>query len=175
MSRTPRSRLVSQRSGGSRSIAAATIAEMSAQPCHRPRFTSLGGGVGYQPNESLYDGQYCPLSDGSGEEQDTHSGHKDTPYRPLASSSRYNMQDQQPVSAGPSSAEIVTMLQEQQQLLHRLLETQTKMQQKQDDFDSKLKQLATQYSESSSSSPDVRGKRKCRITRDLTVGIILVM
>ncbi len=136
---------------------------VTMQPFVRPEF-SRSRNTAYQPSDSLYDGNYRPLGDLSVDEQNnTH----------LAGSSRYNSfqghhswrsRPHECVSPGPSSAEIITMLQEQQQLLRLVLDTA--MQLKQVEFDSKLQELAKR-SDSSSSSPDVRGKNKCRIKRVL--------
>ena len=60
------------------------------------------------------------------------------------------------------------MLQEQQHILYELLDTQKKMQKKQEEFEVKLHHLA-QRSEASSSSSSPDNRKKCRITRDLTV------
>ena len=121
----------------------------------------------YQPNESLYDGSFRELNDS--EDEEVH-------LRALAGSSGFNSsRGQQPrIHADsrynlhqPHDNTITAMLQEQQKLLHQVLATQKKMQQKQDEFDTKLKELSKR-SESSGTS-DGNGKRKCRITRDLTV------
>ena len=70
-----------------------------------------------------------------------------------------------------STSSIVLMIQQQQELLHTIVEIQKLMQPKQDEFDSKLQELM-KHSESSatSSSPDTV-KKKCRISRMLTVSV----
>ena len=171
-----------RRSGLKRKLCAADVAEtIMMEPCTRQDRTSgprdyqqasprSRTEAVYRPNQSIYDGDYQAFADDSGEEQEN--------YPPLASSSRYNVLQghhsrsiMPPECVGPSSAEIVTMIQEQQQLLHQVLEAQKRMQLKQDEFDVKLQELAKR-SESSSSSPDVDVRRKkFKISRDLTVRI----
>ena len=63
--------------------------------------------------------------------------------------------------------DVIAMIQQQQQLLHEILDTQKRMQSK--DFDRKLQELAKK-SESSSSSPDT-SRKKVKISRVLTVSI----
>ncbi len=171
MSRTPVPQ-DGRRSRQRRLYADTDVAEMvTMQLFYRPE--SPRSKTAYQPNDSLYEGDYRPLADLSDEEQENR-------YPALASSSRYNVFQGQrysrkpPACEGPSSAEIITLLQEQQQLLHQVLETQVSMKLKQDEFERKLQELA-KCSESSSSSPDVRGKNKCRIRRDLSVSSSFAM
>ena len=175
MSFTPRA---GRRSGLKRKLCAADVVEtIMMEPCTRQDRTSgprdyqqasprSRTEAVYRSNQSIYDGDYQAFADDSGEEQENY---------PLASSSRYVLQGNHscsimpPECVGPSSAEIVTMIQEQQQLLHQVLEAQKRMQLKQDEFDVKLQELAKR-SESSSSSPDVDVRRKkFKISRDLTV------
>lgn len=130
--------------------------------CSGPSTSSPRNRGTYQPNQSLYDGIFHGQSEESDEEQEN--------FPPLTSSS-YNARgrhDERSVSVGPTSAELVKMMQEQQQLLHQLLETQKKMELKQEEFDVKLQQLS-KLSESSSSSPDSSQKKKFKISRNLTV------
>ena len=115
-----------------------------------------------------YDGEYQPFSDDSGEEQEN--------YPRLATSSRYNaLQGQGPHSRSirrpKCEVDVIAMIQQQQQLLHEILDTQKRMQSKQEDFDRKLQELAKK-SELSSSLPDT--SRKVKISRDLTVSISLI-
>lgn len=65
-------------------------------------------------------------------------------------------------------ANLTAMLQEQQHILHQVLDTQKKMQKKPEEFEAKLNEFARR-SEVSSSSPDVNVRKKCKVTRDLTV------
>lgn len=177
MSFTPRA---GRHSGLKRKLCAADVAEtIMMEPCTRQDRTSgprdyqqasprSRTEAVYRSNQSIYDGDYQAFADDSGEEQENYL---------LASSSRYNVLQgnhsrsiMPPECVGPSSAEIVTMIQEQQ-LLHQVLEAQKRMQLKQDEFDVKLQELAKR-SESSSSSPDVDVRRKkFKISRDLTVRI----
>lgn len=97
----------------------------------------------YQPNQSLYDGHF---------EQD------------LSEESDVG-QENDPQSDNMGFHSVVKMIQEQQHLLHQVLETQKQMQLKQKDFDDKLEEVM-KTSDSSSSSPE---SRKFKIGRKLTV------
>ena len=102
----------------------------------------------YQPSQSLYDGlfEHDLSEDDLGQEN-------------------YPQNDSIGLHSGP---ELVKMIQEQQHLLHQVLETQKQMQLKQKDFDDKLEELK-KTSESSSSSPNCSETRKFKISRKLSV------
>lgn len=105
----------------------------------------------YQPNQSLYSGHYEQnFSEDSDDGQEN------------------NLQHSNSLPSGPTSSEIVVMLQEQQHLLEKLLQTQKEMQEKQEDLEVKLQELK-KLSESSSSSPNYSQGRKFKISRNLTV------
>lgn len=121
---------------------------------------------GYQPNESLYEGSFRELNDSEDEKVDL---------RPLASSSRFNYsRGRQPQSHADhrftphhsKDSGLSAIVQEQQNLLHQVIATQKKLQQKQEEFDIELKELSKLSVSSSTSDGNV--KRKCRTTRDLT-------
>ena len=155
MSRTPR---VSTPSGRKRTFSAVDVAQSFTMEPYRNQAV-------YRPRQSIYDGEYQHFSDDSGEEQEN--------YPPLASSSRYNaLQGQGPHSRSikPPEVDVIAMIQQQQKLLHEILDTQKRMQSKQEDFDRRLQELAKK-SESSSSSPDTSRRKKVKISRDLTVSI----
>jgi len=130
-------------------------------------------GEGYRPNESLFSGEYRDLQ--LSDELDDSPSNENV-FTPMAGSSRYNSvrgqsSGRQLLHNGSGySAEfnVTAMLQEQQHILYQVLDTQKKMQQKQAQFETKLNELA-QRSETSSSPPDSNGRKKCRITRELTV------
>ena len=115
-------------------------------------FSAASGERMYQPNQSLYDGHY----------EQEHS--EDSDLGQENNSQSINMG----VPPGPTSTELVKMIQEQQHLLHQLLESQQKMQSKQEEFDQKIKEL-TKASESSSVSSPTNPQRKFKIKRSLTV------
>ena len=135
---------------------------------------------GYGPNESLLSGEYRSLDD---DLEDYSSNESVLTPGPLAGSSRYNSvrgrgqgqgSSRHYDGAGHSTEELnlTAMLQEQQHILYQVLDTQKKMQKKQEEFEMKLNDLARRSeTSSSSSSPDSR--KKCRITRDLTVSKLL--
>ena len=126
----------------------------------RPRFQ-------YQPNDDLY--AHPPSVPFSGDESEVDEN------IPLSGSSNYNtFRDQchQPRSTEAccgSSSNLVSMIQKQQQLLQEMLDAQKKIQDKQEEFESKLSELM-KASEESTTTPDSH-KKKFRIRRDLTVSI----
>lgn len=101
----------------------------------------------YRPNQSLYEGVY-------------HHDDSDSP-------------DENGLN-GPTSMELVNMIQEQQRLLQQLLKTQTELVEKQTDiglkqeeFDEKLEDIMKNTEFSSGSSQ----KKKFKISRKLTVSL----
>ena len=125
-------------------------------------------------------GEYRSLTDDEELEAD-HASNENLLTTPLAGSSRYNSVRGQssnrhrydgagPINPQGGELNLTAMLQEQQHILYQVLDTQKKIQKKQEEFEIRLSELA-QRSErsSSSSSPDHSGRKKCRITRELTV------
>ena len=171
MSLTPRGGGFYPRSDRRRGLTVDEVADMAGRESSRSGFQRRG--EEYRPNESLYSGEYRNLQP-SDEREDSPSN--ENVFTPLAGSSRYNSGRGQssgrqlPYNGSGYSTEfnVTAMLQEQQHILYQVLDTQKKMQQKQVEFETKLNELA-QRSETSSSSPDSNGRKKCRITRDLTV------
>ena len=146
MSLTPR---VSIPSGCKRTFSAVDIAQSFTMEPYKNQAI-------YRPRQSICDGEHQHFSDDSGEEQEN--------YPPLASSSQRNaLQGQGPHSRSikPTKVDVIATIQ------HEILDTQKRMQSKQEDFDRKLQELA----KSSSSSPDTSRRKKVKISRDLTVSI----
>lgn len=174
MSHTPRGSGFYSRSGSRKRLTASEIAGLAATDGSRRSGFQC---TGYQPNESLYSGENRDLSDDhegdSNGENHVHAFAGSSRYNSLRGQSSQTLRGFHYSEQGNSSADfnITVMLQEQQHLLHKVLDTQKKMQQKQEEFDTKLQEL-TKRSGSSSSSPDSRGKKKCRITRYLTVSVV---
>ena len=170
MNRTPHGHGFYSRSGRQRGLTADQVVNMAAYESYQSGFQRRK--EGYGPNESLLSGEYRSLTDNEELEAD----HANL-ITPLAGSSRYNSVRGQSSNrhydgAGPEGGELnlTAMLQEQQHILYQVLDTQKKIQKKQEEFEIRLSELA-QRSErsSSSSSPDHSGRKKCRITRELTV------
>ena len=168
MSRTPRGNGFRQRSDRRKGLTAEEVADLTGTESSLTGFRRRS--EGYRPYESLFSGECRNMDDELEDNENIYSN-------PLAGSSRYNsLRGQgdgwQLPHHGPSysnhEVSVAAMLQEQQQLLHKVLDTQNKMQQKQEELETKLNELSKR-SETSSSSPDSNSRRKCRITRDLTV------
>lgn len=166
MNRTPLSHGFYSRSGRQRGLTADQVADMAAYESYQSGFQRRK--EGYGPNDSLLSGEYRGLTDDDLEEYTS---------TPLAGSSRYNSVrgNRHYDGAGHSGGELnlTAMLQEQQHILYQVLDTQKKMQKKQEEFETKLSELA-QRTETSSSSSSPDSRKKCRITRDLTVSKICI-
>lgn len=168
MNRTPRGHGFYSLSGRQRGLTADQVADMAAYESYQSGFQRRK--EGYGPNESLLSGEYRGLADDELEDYTSN----ERLLTPLAGSSRYNSvrgqsSNRQYDGAGHSGGELnLTAMLQQQHILYQVLDTQKKMQKKQEEFEMKLSELAQRpETSSSSSSPDRR--KKCRITRDLTV------
>ena len=178
MNRTPRGRGgFYSHFGRQRGLTADQVADMAAYENYQSGFQRHK--EGYGPNESLLSGEYRSLSTLDDELEDYSSN--ESVLTPLTGSSRYNSVRGQGQGssrhydgAGRSTEELnlTAMLQQQQHILYQVLDTQKKMQKKQEEFEIKLNELA-QRSETSSNSSSPDSRRKCRITRDLTVSKII--
>lgn len=119
----------------------------------------------YLPRENLYSGRSRNMTFYDSEEENMDpnccdAGYTNTPRR---SSCFLNREE----ATVPS---IISMLQEQQSLLHTLVENQKKMEVKQSELEEKLKEVSESVPARSSTSPDTdKASRKIRIKRDLTV------
>lgn len=152
MSRTPRRGCGFQpRSDRQRRVllTAGEVADMTGREACRTGFQRREG---YGPHDDLYSGEYRNFSDDLGDER----SNDENMLTPLTGSSRYNsavgMQDnglQQPprnrpprVRSADYDANLTAILQEQQHILHQVLDTQKKMQKKQEEFEAKLNEFA---------------------------------
>lgn len=175
MNRTPHGHGFYSCSGRQRGLTADQVANMAAYESYQSGFQRRK--EGYGPNDSLLSGEYRSLTDDELEADHTSN---ESLLTPLAGSSRYNSVRGQNSNrhydgAGPSPSHpggelnLTAMLQEQQHILYQVLDTQKKMQKKQEEFEMKLSELAQRSERSSSSSSPDSGRKKCRITRELTV------
>ena len=170
MNRTPHGHGFYSRSGHQRGLTADQVANMTAYESHQSGFQRWK--EGYGPNDSLLSGEYHSLTD----DDLKRIIQVMKIYLPLclvlydttvyeARIAIGTMMEQVPVTLEGLTA----MLQEQQHILHQVLDTQKKMQKNQEEFEMKLSELAQWSKRSSSSSSPDNGRKKCRITRELTV------
>lgn len=131
-------------------------ANSPGQSFYTPRCGNSGGV--YQPHQSLYDGIY-------------HSQQEDSDGSDSPDSENFRVN----TATGPTSMELVKMMQEQHQLLQQvvqtqkeLVETQKTMQLRHEEYEVKIEDIS-KHLESSSSSPDGSQKKKVKISRKLTV------
>ena len=120
----------------------------------------------YQPNESLFDLPSVRTYD----EENSWA----LPATPLQGSSVYNMRmsDTGAHSGNNFESSVMTLLQEQQGQLRKLLSQQQGMQKRQDELDCKLSLMEQELAKIPRETPNLdNSKRKFRVTRDLTVSI----
>ncbi len=136
----------------------------------------------YRPNQSLYDGSFQPLPPCNSEDEEASEYEFNSPssdsVTPLCGSSLFNTRarSQRPGQSTPLRQEwmpemtVAGLIQEQQELLERVLKNQKDMQNRQEKFEKELATLSKEMT-SSSTSPDSDGRsaRRLRICRELTV------
>ena len=128
----------------------------------------------YRPRDILYSGPYSSmtLNDSEVEDEENTNPNVGSQYTSTPRA-RQSVSTQRKECQG--SPNLVSMLQEQQQLLETLIKNQKKMEDKQTEFEKKLKEMSDAMLSQSSTSNTDTPNRKIRVKRDLTVSTDIII